>query len=260
MPEVAGVRVGARVQQQPGRGQDGALVDLRVVPGVGQVEQRRPAERAALAAGGGGVGGQDAPQRLGVGRRGGRVDAVPGDLGVLGEQTAPLGPAFRLVIFVVQAHQAEELIGQAGGAVARHAVGEAAVAARCTSTCRLRRAQLGKPYRRATTSCAACSGNGAGASGKCSATSASAPGSPARTARRRSLAWLRSCSKLGSSGRGRPRRATPFACLRSASSGRKEVWRPAAHVRSQAGSALSADRRPPAGLVQLNAGGPRDPQ
>jgi uncharacterized protein YhfF len=46
-----------------------ALIETTAVR-VGQVEQRRPAERAALAAGHGGVSGQQAPQRGGVGRRG----------------------------------------------------------------------------------------------------------------------------------------------------------------------------------------------
>jgi hypothetical protein len=38
----------------------------------------------------------------------------------------------------------------------------------------------------------------------------------------RRLAWLRTCSKLGSSGRQMADIATPFACPRSASPGRKE--------------------------------------
>ena len=61
VPEVAGVRISAGVQQEPCGSQDGILTDLRVVPGVGQVEQRLPPERAALAAGLARIGGQDAP-------------------------------------------------------------------------------------------------------------------------------------------------------------------------------------------------------
>jgi hypothetical protein len=51
MPEVAGVRIGAMFQQQPGGAQGGGLADRRVVAGVCEVEQRLPSVRAALASG-----------------------------------------------------------------------------------------------------------------------------------------------------------------------------------------------------------------
>jgi hypothetical protein len=57
---LAGVRVGARVEQQPGAGEHGVRADGGVVAGVGQVEQRLAAERAARPGGRPRVGGQPA--------------------------------------------------------------------------------------------------------------------------------------------------------------------------------------------------------
>ena len=103
---LAVVRVGARLRR-PGR--TGAATG-RGRPRGGRRRDRRPA---------------CARSASGVGRRGGRVDAARGDLGVPGQQTASLRPASA---GCRRGHQAEELIGQAGGCSGRHAVGEAAVA------------------------------------------------------------------------------------------------------------------------------------
>jgi hypothetical protein len=47
VPQVAGVRIRSGLEQHPGAGERGGLADGGVVTGVGQVEQRLAAERAA---------------------------------------------------------------------------------------------------------------------------------------------------------------------------------------------------------------------
>jgi hypothetical protein len=124
VPQVAGVRVGARVEQQPGAGEHGVRADGGVVAGVGQVEQRLAAERAARPGGAPRVRGQVRAQPGHVRRRGRGADAGPRDLRIAGEDLTGLRPPLRLVVFVGEAAEAEELTGRA---VRRHPSGEAAV-------------------------------------------------------------------------------------------------------------------------------------
>jgi hypothetical protein len=244
---LAVVRVGTGLQQQPGGGQDRVLADIRVVPGVGQIEQRLPPERAALAAGGGRIGGQDAPQRPGVSRGGGRVDAAGGDLGMLGEQPATCGPPLRLVVGVVQAHQAEKLVGQAGGIVAGHPVGGTAVAlddldvpleagpageavpARHDQLCGVRRERGGHV-------------------GKVLGDLGQRVGSAREDGPPQVLGLVAKLLEAGFVGQGDDRHGDSFRMPAVRVAGAiRSVWRPCS-LQSQAGSAL------PAGLFQANAG------
>jgi hypothetical protein len=83
---VVGVRT--RGQQQPGGIQGGGQPDARIVPGVGLVQQRRPAVRAGGAGGRRRVSFQE-PADLGDIRAGsGHREAERREFGVLGEQAS----------------------------------------------------------------------------------------------------------------------------------------------------------------------------
>ena len=95
-PQVAGVRVGAGVQQQPRAAQEpfGGFVRAEC-PGVGQVHQRRPPVRSGLRVRRSPVGGQVQPDRVRVGRGGRGGDRVGDEIRVLGRAgrgRPPSGP------------------------------------------------------------------------------------------------------------------------------------------------------------------------
>jgi len=122
VPGVPGVRVGAGVQQQPGRLQ---RVDLRH-PGVGQVEQRLPAVRAGRRRRHGWVGEVGGQGRRVAGRRGRRHRAGR-QVGLLGQQRRRGRPPVRAVLRGVdQAGEPAEVVGRVGDG--RHRVRVAAVA------------------------------------------------------------------------------------------------------------------------------------
>ena len=116
VPEVAGVRVGAGGEQQPGRAENVRLRHPGVEAAVGEVEQRRPPERPALAPGGPGIGREEAGDRGGVcGGRGG-VDARRREVRVLGEDRPRLRPPVRPVDVVGEAGEPEEVVGRIAAA------------------------------------------------------------------------------------------------------------------------------------------------
>jgi len=125
MPQIAGVRVGARVKQQPGHLQRRLKGDQRVVPSVSEIAQGLPLERSALTAGGGRIRGQNAAQLADRGGRGGDVDIPRDDARFAFEETRRLLPPRRPIVGgIVQAGQPQERVG---GAVRRHPIGEPAV-------------------------------------------------------------------------------------------------------------------------------------
>ncbi len=111
-PQVTGVGVATRRQQQPGAGQRGLQADVRVVPGVGQVVQRLGPVRAVLPPGRVRVGGQDGPQSRPVRRRRGRVHVARGQFRVRRQQRPGPAPPLGLVILVPEASQPQKLITQ----------------------------------------------------------------------------------------------------------------------------------------------------
>jgi hypothetical protein len=133
VPQVAGVRIRSGLEQHPGAGERGGLADGGVVTGVGQMgtaarsgtgrpawsprRGRRPGARPAAAG--------RPPRR--VGRHGGGVHAEPGDLRVAQQDLVRLRPASWLVILVVQAGQAKELVGRLVRSAGHHPLREPAV-------------------------------------------------------------------------------------------------------------------------------------
>jgi hypothetical protein len=106
VPQVAGVRVGTVVEQQAG-GPDGRLrADAGIVPGVREIQQRLPLERAALGRGQRRILGQQNAESIDIGCCRRRVHRGCGELRMRGEQLGGALPAGRVVVVAVtQARQ-----------------------------------------------------------------------------------------------------------------------------------------------------------
>ncbi|MDQ1417459.1 MAG: hypothetical protein QOF81_3072 [Acidimicrobiaceae bacterium] len=127
VPEVAGVRVGARIQEQARRTKHGRLGDRWIVAGIGQVVQRLPPVGTSLPAGRRGIALEDTAQRRNVTGYRRHIDVPLADLGVLGQQRSPFDPLGRTDVFVAEASQAQEPVGEIAGFAGRPAGREAAV-------------------------------------------------------------------------------------------------------------------------------------
>ena len=124
VPQVALVRVRARIEQQPG-GADGIpAADAR----VGQVGERPPAVRAAAAAGQARVAAEQAGDDVRPGRGGGRPDVVVDEVRVRGEERSRRGPAVRSV--GARVRQAREPAEPGGHRLVGSSVGVQVCAAR----------------------------------------------------------------------------------------------------------------------------------
>jgi len=115
VPEEAGVGIGAVLEQLPSDG-DGIApcsggVAGKFEPGVREVEQRRPAERAAFDRCGGSIAGEDLAGRGDVADGGGREERAPRELRVVGDEAARPFPSGATVGAVVEAGEAEQLVG-----------------------------------------------------------------------------------------------------------------------------------------------------
>ncbi len=126
VPQVAGVRIAAVLQQRAGRAERGFRADPRIVPGAREVQQRLPSVRAALAAGQRWIGRDLRPDRCLVPGGGRDVDAGAGQVGVGGQHPGRSVPAGGLVVAAeAQAGERKEFIRRSGGLV--DLVGEPAV-------------------------------------------------------------------------------------------------------------------------------------
>ena len=252
VPQVAGVRIGARGQQEAGRGQHRIAADVRVVPGVGQVKQRLPPVRAALAPGRAGISGQDPGQLGGVRRRRGGRRAAAGQLRVVAQQLPGLAPLTGTGGLVGDAGQAQELVGPALRARGRvQAPREAAVALH----------RLDVPAEPGPAGEAVAPGRdqlgGAEREGRRGRAARVMPGDPGQRGRVAGghgplqvpglVTELLEAGLVGQ-GNGRHRDSFRVPAVRGA---RPKGGRTASQSRAlrQVGSALPADRRPPAGLA-----------
>ncbi len=110
LPQVAGIRVGAVVEQHTRSLECVAPRSGGTNPGVGEIEQRLPVERAALPVCRLGVAGEQIARGGRVADRGDRMNRRGRELGVGGEELPRLRPPRGVVVAVVQARQAEELV------------------------------------------------------------------------------------------------------------------------------------------------------
>ena len=114
LPQIAGVGVGAGLEQQVDARE--ARPVRRVVgdPGVAGVEQRWPVIRTASPVGGGGILDQELSQVDARSGRGGGVEVGPGQLGLLGQERGRRLDPFPTVGPVGQTGQPEQLLGRVG--------------------------------------------------------------------------------------------------------------------------------------------------
>ncbi len=112
LPQVARVRIGAVVEQEPGDVRRRAPGSGEVESRVGEVEQRLPTVRAALDVGLGRVALEQLSRGGDVARRSGRVDARAREPRVGFEHLPRSAPASGIVAAVGQARQPQELVDQ----------------------------------------------------------------------------------------------------------------------------------------------------
>lgn len=111
-PQVAGVRVGAGIQQEPGHLQRRVARVAAVHAGVGQIEDRLPPVWTALLAGLVGFDGQQLARRRDVADGGGGVDGGGRQVWVLLEQGPGTLASGGVVAAVGQARKPKELVDQ----------------------------------------------------------------------------------------------------------------------------------------------------
>ncbi len=111
VPQIAGVRVGAVIEQHAGSPDDRVRADVGLVPGVREIQDRLPSERPSLGGGQRRIRGQQGGKRVHVGRGRGRVHRGAGESRVRGEQCGGAPPAGRVVVLAVpQTGQQQELV------------------------------------------------------------------------------------------------------------------------------------------------------